>query len=236
MDVDMPGSLYVRSKTLDSVWGGHVQVVLTNGEWGLAGYLEPRRGTVLLLKRQFKITQGRVEFDGSWPPVPSLRIEADFSSRDLLAHLLLVGSIRNPSITLTSEPALPEDEILSRVLFGKDTSKITPLQALDLASEAARLRNTGAGTGLLDDLQNAVGIDRVEVRNADSEKGGTEIAAGKYVGDRTYVEMRHTATTDAGGMGFYLEREIGPNLILEAETDSSIEMRSGIGVSWKMDY
>ncbi len=236
MDVDMPESLYVRSKTVDSVWGGQIQVVLTNGAWGIAGYIEPRRGTVLLLKRQFKITQGRVEFDGSWPPVPSLRIEADFSSRDLLAHLLVVGSIRNPSITLTSEPPLPEDEILSRVLFGKDTSRITPLQALDLASEAAKLRNTGAGTGFLDELQGAVGIDRVEVRNADSGSGGSEIAAGKYLGDRTYVEMRHTSTPESAGMGFYLERDIGPNLILEAETDNSIEMRSGIGVSWKMDY
>ena len=74
------------------------------------------------------------------------------------------------------------------------------------------------------------------MRNTDSQSGGAEIAAGKYVGDRMYVEMRHTSTPDSAGMGFYLERELGPNLILEAETDNSIEMRSGIGVSWKMDY
>lgn len=202
---------------------------------GVSGYLEPRRGTVLLLKRPFKLTDGRIEFNGGWPPEPSLRLTADFTRADLAAHVRIVGTAHDPEITLTSEPSLPEDEILARILFGKDMATVTPLQALSLASEAAKLRKVGGGTGWLGDAPSAVGIDRVEFREAGEGAGTPEVAAGKYVGDRSYVEMRRaTSIEQPGRVRVYLEHELRPNIVLEAE--SGLEMRSGLGLFWKRDY
>ncbi len=233
--VDIPGTLYVRGRTLDSVWAGNMKFDYAGGGSGLSGYLEPRRGTLLLLKRPFKLSEGRIDFNKEWPPDPSLRLTATYSRPDLQAKVNIVGKTGNPEITLTSEPALPEDEILSRILFGKDMSTVTPLQAISLASEASKLKKIGGGTGVMGDVQEAVGIDRVEFREAGEGSGAPEVAAGKYLGDRSYVEMRRTtATAQPGKAQIYMEHELRPNIVLEAE--SGVEMRSGIGMFWKLDY
>ena len=233
--VGIPGNLYIRGRTLDSAWAGKLVLEYAGGVRSLSGSLEPRRGTILLLKRPFKLTEGRVDLDGRWPPDPSLRLTATYSRPDLSARVRVVGNARDPDITLTSEPSLPEDEILARILFGKDMSSVTPLQALSLASEAAKLRKVGGGTGLLGDVQSAVGIDRVEFREAGEGTAAPEVAAGEYLGDRSYVEMRRTTSTEQPGrVRLYLEHELRPNIVLEAE--SGLEMRSGVGLFWKRDY
>lgn len=233
--IDIPGTLYVRGRTLDSVWAGNLGLNYEGGGMGMSGFLEPRRGTLLLLKRPFKLSEGRLEFVGEWPPDPSFRVNAIYNRTDIQAQVSIVGERGNQEITLSSEPALPEDEILSRVLFGKDMSTVTPLQALSLASEATKLKQMGGGTGIMGGVQDAVGIDRIEFRESGEGGEAPEVAAGKYLGDRSYVEMRRsTSTTEAEKSRIYLEHELRPNVVLEAE--SGFEMRSGIGIFWKHDY
>ena len=233
--VAIPGSLYIRSRTLDSAWAGNLVFEYADDACKLSGTLEPRRGTVLLLKRPFKLTEGQIAFDGRWLPDPALRLTASYSRPDLIAHVSVVGRAHKPEVVLTSEPSLPEDEILARILFGKEMSTVTPLQALSLASEAAKLRKIGGGTGLLDDMQTAVGIDRLEFTESGEKSAAPEVAAGKYLGDRSYVEMRRTTSTEQSGrMRLYLEHELRPSIVIEAE--SGLEMRSGLGLFWRRDY
>ena len=202
---------------------------------GLSGYLEPRRGTLLLLKRRFKLEEGRIDFDHRWPPEPQLRLTAAFSRADLSARVQLIGSVGNPELTLTSEPPLPKDEIMARILFGEDVSSLTPLQALSLASEASSLGKVGGGAGWLGKVQSAVGIDRVEIRENGQDSTQSEVAVGKYLGDRSYIEMRRATAIDTTDRArFYMEHELWPNIVVEAE--SGLEMRSGIGLFWKRDY
>jgi translocation and assembly module TamB len=235
LGVAIPGSLYVRSGMLDTAWAGNLALAHERGKMGLSGYLEPRRGTVLLLKRPFKLEEGRIDFDGRWPPEPTLRLAAVYTRADLSARARITGPARDPEIALTSEPPLPEDEILSRILFGENMSSLTPLQAVSLASEAAKLRDVGGGGGVLHGVTAAMGIDRVELRENGQNSGAAEVAVGKYLGDKSYVEMRRAATIDSsGGARVFLEHELRPNVVLEAE--SGLEMRSGLGLFWKRDY
>ena len=233
--VSLPGTLYVRGRTLDSAWAGDLVLEYGRGGPGLSGYLEPRRGTILFLKRPFKLSEGRIDFANRWPPDPLVRITAVSVRSDLTARALITGPASDPELTLTSEPALPEDEILAQILFGKNQDNLTPLQVVSLASEASKLRKIGGGTGFLNDLQAAVGIDRVELRETGEDASAPEVAVGKYLGDRSYVEMRHAAAVDSSERTrIYVEHELRPNVALEAE--SGLEMRSGVGLFWKLDY
>jgi translocation and assembly module TamB len=233
--ISIPGSLYVRSGTLDTAWAGNLVLERNRGDTGLSGYLEPRRGTILLLKRPFKLDEGRIDFDGRWPPDPGLRLTAVFSRPDLSARARITGPARDPDVALTSEPPLPEDEILSQILFGENMSSLTPLQAISLATEASKLRKFAGGGGVLGGVPAAVGIDRVELRENGQDSAAPEVALGKYVGERSYVEMRRGAALDTTDRTrLYLEHELRPNVVLEAE--SGLEMRSGVGLFWKRDY
>lgn len=235
LGIRIPGTLYVRSRVLDSAWSGRFDLERTEGTPRFVGHLEPRRGTVLLLQRPFRLDAGRVDFDGRWPPLPTLRLEAVFNRADLQARAAATGPALDPDIALTSIPPLPEDEIMARILFGEDMAGLTPLQAVSLAAEASKLGKLGGGGGVLGELQATLGIDRVEFRETGSETAQTEVAVGKYLGDKSYVEMRRaTAIDSTERTRLYLEHEIRPNIVLEAE--SGLEMRSGLGLFWKRDY
>jgi len=58
------------------------------------------------------------------------------AGREITALLILSGTSRNLKLILQSEPALPQDEILARLLFGCGAAEITPMQALLLAMVA----------------------------------------------------------------------------------------------------
>jgi len=109
----------------------------------------------------------------------------------------VTGSASNPQIAFTSNPGLPQDEIVSRILFGSSVTEISALQAVQVAASLNSLRGGGGG-GLnpLGQLRSATGIDRLRILGADDTTGrGTALAAGMYLSDDIYLEI----ITDARG-------------------------------------
>jgi translocation and assembly module TamB len=93
-------------------------------------------------------------------------------------------------INFASIPAMPEDELLSRLLFGTSITNLSAPEALQLAAAVASLQGEGTGLNPINALRRAAGLDRLRILPADVTTGqGTSVAAGKYIGRRTYVEV-----------------------------------------------
>ena len=126
------------------------------------------------------------------PVDPALDIVANASIQGVSASIHVSGTGTKPDIAFTSVPALPEDELLSRLLFGTSIANLSAPEALQLAGAVAALRN-GGGKGSLDPInaiRRVAGLDRLRIEPADVTTGQkTSIAAGKYIGKRTYVEL-----------------------------------------------
>jgi translocation and assembly module TamB len=100
------------------------------------------------------------------------------------------GRATDPEITFSSVPGLPQDEILSRILFGSSISNLSAIQAVQLASSLNSLRGSGGGLNPLGTLRSATGIDRLRILGPDEQSGrGTALAAGQYITDDIYVEL-----------------------------------------------
>ena len=109
----------------------------------------------------------------------------------------VTGSASNPQVSFSSTPGLPQDEILSRILFGSSVGNLSAIQAVQLAASFNSLRGSGGG-GLnpLGKLRAVAGIDRLRVLGPDDTTGrGTALAAGKYITKNIYLEV----VTDARG-------------------------------------
>ena len=111
---------------------------------------------------------------------------------------MLHGPVSAPKLTLTSSPAVPQDEILARVLFGRGLGQITAGEGLQVAAAAANL--AGGGFDVLDKVRGGLGLDRLgfgSVANrltgstpkpvAGGAATGAALTAGKYVADGVYV-------------------------------------------------
>lgn len=227
--IHAPARVFVRGRGLETEVRGDLRITGTAAEPAIDGSLRTVDGTFTLLDRELDITEGVLEFKGPMPPSPFLRMNAETTTQDITATLSLTGPVREPKLTLSSSPSLPQDEIMAHLLFGRDMRSITPFQAIQLAQAVQALRGGGGGVDLLGQARDMLGVDRLSVGGA--EEGGVSVGAGKYISDRVYVGVEGGAGEDAGKVK--TEIEITPRISVEAETGARA---NGGRVNWKYDY
>lgn len=182
--------IYVSGMGLESEWSTKMRIGGTTGAPTVVGQLQVVRGTYSFAGRRLDLeNSSRVEFNGPMLD-PDLDITADTSVEGVTATINIGGTATKPQISFTSTPALPQDEVLSRLLFGSSVTSLSPMQALQLAAALNSLRGSGGGMNPLGKLRGASGLDRLRVLGADESTGrGTSVAAGKYISNSIYVEV-----------------------------------------------
>jgi translocation and assembly module TamB len=85
---------------------------------------------------------------------------------------------------------LPDDELLSRILFGTSITNLSAPEALQLASAVAAFQGSGGGLDPINAVRRAAGLSRLRILPADTTTGQkTSVAAGKNIGRSLYVEL-----------------------------------------------
>ncbi|WP_322740118.1 translocation/assembly module TamB domain-containing protein [Sphingomonas sp. S1-29] len=185
-----PGNMAVTGLGLDSEWSANLRIGGEPTAPQIRGRADLVRGDYDFAGRSFDIDRGRISFDGSVPSNPALDISANANTQGLNATIRVTGNALKPQIGFSSIPALPEDELLSRLLFGTSITNLSAPEALQLASAVSALQDGGNGLDPINAVRRAAGLDRLRIVAADPQTGqGTSIAAGKFVTRRTYVEI-----------------------------------------------
>jgi translocation and assembly module TamB len=182
--------LFVTGMGLDSEWQTDMHIGGAANNPSVVGKLQVVRGTFSFSGRRLTLEDSStIRFDG---PLlnPDLDISADTTVENVTATINIGGTATKPQISFTSTPVLPQDEVLSRLLFGSSVTSLTPLQGLQLAAALNSLRSTGGGINPLGKLRGASGLSNLSVLGADKNSGrGTAVSAGKYISNRIYVEV-----------------------------------------------
>ncbi|HEX8468526.1 MAG TPA: translocation/assembly module TamB domain-containing protein [Allosphingosinicella sp.] len=188
--------LFIAGMGLESEWSADLRVQGTTATPSILGEADLVRGTFSFSGQRFDVNRGHIQFTGQRPPNPRIDIVASADIKDVTVNINVSGSANNPQIAFTSNPGLPQDEIMARILFGGSVSEISALQAVQLATSLNSLRGGGGGLNPLGKLRSSTGLDRLRILGADDTTGrGTSIAAGFYVSDDIYLEI----ITDARG-------------------------------------
>lgn len=189
IDAKGPGRVAVRGMGLDSEWGADIRLRGDTLNPAIAGQADLVRGGYEFAGKRFELSRGRILFDGASPPDPRLDIVAEDQESGLTARIAVTGTALHPLIAFSSTPALPDEELLSRLLFGQSITNISAPEALQLGAALASLRG-GGGLDPINKLRKAVGLDRLRIVPADAALGrGTSVAAGKYITRRLYAEV-----------------------------------------------
>lgn len=230
LQVDIPNQAYVRGRGLDSEWQGSLHVTGTIDRPRVVGELTPRRGGFTFADRRFDISDSRIRFDGATPVDPRLDISAASRAGSLTAIVRVTGRASDPEIAITSSPPLPQDEVMSRLLFGRRAGELSPVQALQLASALRALSGQGGNdTGIFDVVRNAFGVDVLTI-GGDSETG-TTLEVGKYLTETVRVGVQQRFET--GGAAATVEIELTDDVSVQTSVGSE---RSRVGITWGHDY
>ncbi len=229
--INAHNQVFVRGWGLDAEFGGEVDITGNISAPQFNGNLSSLRGRYEEFGKRFTLARADLRFQGSIPPSPYLDIEATIPADDVTASVLLTGSAKSPSIKFAATPALPEDEVLSRILFGRGTARITPFQAIQLTQTVQRFSgNGGGGFDPLGLLRSTTGLDDLTVDT--DETGAASVGVGKYLTDKVYLEVEKGKGPTSGAASIQIE--ITPNVNVESEVGQ--DARVGGGIFWKRDY
>lgn len=233
LKVNIPGNVFVRGRGLDSEWRGDLGITGQTGKQAITGNLNTVRGTFDFLGKRFTVTSGVISFHGAIPFAPTIDVTAESRAKDITARLILQGAASGPDIRLESDPPLPSDEILSRVLFNRTSGNLTPLQALRLADALRSLSGRGHALDFLARTREFLGLGQLEFRETgNGDENDTALGLGKYLTEDVYVDVEKGIGSESGKASVRVE--ITPKINIEAE--AGMDSRQGIGLNWKHDY
>ena len=157
----------------------------------------------------------------------TVRLVAETETDTMTVRLITEGPLSSPELTLSSSPALPDDEILAQLLFGKDLSQMSALQAAQMADAVATL--TGGGSGLVGSIRDSFGLDDLDLQT--SEEGSSALKLGKYISDSLYTDV---TIDNAGKSVINLNYDATRNVTVKGSVSS--EGDTGLGVFFERDY
>ncbi len=180
----------VRGLGIDSIWTTNLDVGGTADAPRFTGRADLVRGDYDFAGRNFRLDRGIIRFRGESPPDPLLDIRAEANVQGLTRRSSSAAPASSPEISFASVPQLPQDELLSRILFGTSITNLSAPEALQLASAVAALQSGSGGLDPINSVRRAVGLDRLRILPADIATGQkTAVAAGKYVTRKLFVEV-----------------------------------------------
>jgi translocation and assembly module TamB len=197
---------------------GELQLQDKPGELTTAsGELRVVEGQYTAYGRELDVTTGRLLFTGGPLIDPAVDARAERQPVDnVRVGVQLRGPLKSPRVTLFSDPAMPDAERLSYLMFG------TPLdsgaQARNLAiTQAAYALGLSGGEALVQDIGMQLGADEVQIQRGSGEGlDSAQLVIGKYLSPRLYVSY---------GIGLFdavrtlrLRYRLSPRWTLETES------------------
>ncbi len=224
--ISAPNQIFVRGRGLDVELGGQLTVQGTTKDIQPVGQFDLRRGRILILGQRIDFDEGSLQLVGNLDP--QIRFVAETTSGDVTAIVTVSGRVSAPDITFSSEPPLPQDEVLARVLFNRATADLSAFQLAQLAAAAAELAG-GGGPGIMSQIRGATGLDDLDIITTDS--GSTAVRAGKYISDNVYLDVQSDTEGESSAQ---INLEVNRNVTARASVGS--DGNTTFGVFFERDY
>jgi autotransporter translocation and assembly factor TamB len=205
--LNLDDNLVVRSPQAQIRAGGTLVLQGTVAQPGILGTIETQDGRVTFRRNRFTLENAVVRFDDPRRINPYLDVRATTRIRTYDITMWVSGRADDLTIRLSSEPPLPQEDLLALVTLGATRSELGSSGALTFAGEAAQLLSRD----LLGLDTNTQFIDIVEFGK--SEQGQNQFRLGKRLDDKTTV-IYSGSFAEGGKQKLRIEYQlIGPLLL-----------------------
>ena len=234
LSVVVPNQAWIRHPEANVELSGKLRAVKEAGkEISLTGTIRVVRGWIGFQGRRFNLTRGSVEFRGDETLNPALDIVAQYRLPQYQVEVIVTGTADKPVLTLRSQPALEQADILALLLFGKPVSSLNRNEQDTLQQSAAEMAGGLAAAKIAGAVSEALGLDRLGLDLGEIDAGGGQIGFGRYIGERTYVSISQKLSGETA-QEVSIEYQIGPDWKITSSTSTAGS--SGVGILWHKRY
>lgn len=194
---------------------GAVRVVQQPGNEPTAtGAIQLKKGSYRAYGQNLDIQNGKILFAGGPVSQPGIELKAArYPQKDVTVGVKVRGSVRNPQLTLFSDPNMSQSEQLSWLLLGRSLNSASGKQS-SMVARAALALGSSRGNAVLKKVGDKLGLDEIGVGSA-AGKSSSEAAftVGKYLSPKLYVGY---------GLGLF-------------DQVSTVTMRYTLSSHWKLE-
>ncbi|MGE3393145.1 MAG: translocation/assembly module TamB domain-containing protein [Steroidobacteraceae bacterium] len=178
-----------------------------------SGELQVQDGEYRAYTRALDVERGRLLFTGGPVTDPGVDLRASRKLPGYTVGVIARGRLRQPQLTLFSEPSLPQAQIASLLIVGRSLDSLQSEDRANLESGSASLATQG-GALLAGQLGRYVGLD--EVGLSEDQDAGTALVLGKFLSPRLYVSYGISLVDQINT--FKLRYTIGDRWVIAAES------------------
>ncbi|HZH53616.1 MAG TPA: translocation/assembly module TamB domain-containing protein [Microvirga sp.] len=226
LTVVAPNRIYVRGRGIDAELGGDLRLTGTLNDPIAVGAFSLRRGRFTIAGTRLDFTRGLLTFTGDL--TPEIDFLAETRAGEVTARIGVTGSAREPQFSFTSDPDLPQDEVLSRLLFEKASGGLSATQALQLAQVAAQFSG-GGGDDVFESLRRSLGVEGLDISLG--AEGGPTVGISRAISDRISVGVKAGASTEQSGVS--VDIDVTRRIRVQGEVSADGDTAVGIGAEWE---
>jgi len=216
--------IFVSAETFSTEWRGDWYVTGHPTSPNIVGDAHLIYGRAILLNRAFRMEEGRVSLNGDVSSA-EINLLARHQRDSITVNARVEGPVASPSLTLSSQPALPQDEILARLLFDRNSGQLSPLETATIAAQLSGQNLFGIVGG----LRRAAGLDRLDF--ATGENGEIRVTGGEQLTDNVYLELESRGTALSSAR---LEWTLTPDFSLLSRLTG--DTQASVALRWRTEY
>jgi translocation and assembly module TamB len=231
--VDMPQNAWVQGPGTAIEMRGDLHITKELEQpFVLSGGINILRGFASAFGKRFVISQGQVIFTGSPEINPQLDITVTHTVSNYVVTIDVDGRAREPHISFSSTPELPQTDILSLLIIGKTTDRLTSSEQQDLSSQLTGAAGSFVAGQLQEVLGGALGLDTLSIGAGESFGSGS-VSIGQYVTQDIFLSYE-VGMGKGGGNRVGIEYSVTPELKLKGSTNDN--GASAVDFLWRRDY
>lgn len=226
--IDMPRNVWVQGPGTAVEMRGNIRATKDrNAPFVLSGTVETVRGFASVYGKKFELTQGQVTFPGTPEINPQLDVTVTRKVSDYVVTIHAGGKALQPEIMMSSTPALEQMDILSLLVVGKTTDKLTSSEQGSFSKQAQQLAAGVVASELEGVLGDSLGLDTVEL-TAESAKVGRYVTQDLFLSYERGLGGKDTGNTI--GAEYSLSRR------MKLKGTSSDTGETAVDFFWRLDF
>lgn len=233
LTVDIPRNVWVQGPDMAVELRGNMRVTKELDEaFIFAGSIETVRGFATFYGKKFTLQSGKVTFAGTPEINPFLDVIVTYEKSDYLVTINVTGRAKSPVLALSSDPPLEKADIVSLLVLGKTTDRLTVSEQNTLSDRAQEIVGGVAAKQLQKAAGKTLGLDTVEVKSGD-KLGTGQVGVGKYITQDIFVNYEAGIGGEEGnkvGVEYNLNRR------LKLKGSSSTTGETAVDLLWEKDY
>ena len=211
ISVDISSGTWIKTKEASFNTRGKLRLKKKPGtDLDMQGNIVSSEGYYTVFGKLFDIEDATLNFTGA-SDNPDLNVKAYYDAGDVDVHVVVTGDLREPDLSLSSNPDLEEIDIISYIVFGASSNRLQTQQRAFVGKFATAV----AAGGISELLSSEIGLDLLSIQEGERGLEDSTLKVGSYVTRDIFVGYERSPS--------------------QTPIDQTTQMRNKLNLEWKLN-